>query len=143
MADRLAYVSRLFPNERAHPGAEFVSRAVEAAAKQDRFWQMHDLIYEEKPPITDAKVRDFARKLGLDMDRFERDIQDSATQKRVLEDVQEGKRNGVTGTPTVFVDGIRYDGAWDFYSMFEALQHPVATRARHSTRCFVRLPATR
>src|SRR5258706_2371372 len=72
MADRLAYVSRLFPNERAHPGAEFVSRAVEAAAKQDRFWQVHDLIYEEEPPITEAKVRDFARKLGLDMDRLAR-----------------------------------------------------------------------
>src|SRR5882672_5136267 len=43
MGERLAYVFRHFPNERAHPGAEFVSRAVEAAAKQDRFWQMHDL----------------------------------------------------------------------------------------------------
>src|SRR5712671_2854683 len=142
MGERLAYVFRHFPNERAHPGAEFVSRAAEAAGKQGRFWQMHDLIYEEEPPITEAKVRDFARKLGLDMDRFERDIQDSATQKRVQEDVQEGKRNGVTGTPTVFVDGIRYDGAWDFYSMLEALQRPVAARVRHSARVFASLPAS-
>src|SRR5258707_6175496 len=89
-----------------------------------------------------AKVRDFARKLGLDMDRFERDIQDSATQKRVLEDVQEGKRNGVTGTPTIFIDGIRYDGAWDFYSMLEALERPVGTLVKRSARVFASLPAS-
>jgi len=61
---------------------------------------------------------------------------------RVDEDIAEGKRNGVTGTPTLFVDGIRYDGAWDFYSMLEALERPVAQRVQRSARVFASLPAS-
>jgi protein-disulfide isomerase len=118
--ERLAYIPRHFPNERAHPGAEFIARAAEAAAKQGRFWEMHDWLYEQEPPITQQQVLEFARALGLDMERFRRDVDHDETRWRVIEDVAEGRRNGVTGTLTVFVDGIRYDGAWDFYSMLEA-----------------------
>src|SRR5262249_43031625 len=53
-----------------------------------------------------------------------------------------GRRNGVTGTPTLFVDEIRYDGAWDFYSMLEALERPVAARLQRSARVFASLPAS-
>src|SRR5712691_12902711 len=52
LGERLAYVFRQFPNERAHPGATLISRAAEAAAKQGRFWDMHDLLYEQEPPLT-------------------------------------------------------------------------------------------
>jgi NhaA family Na+:H+ antiporter len=63
-------------------------------------------------------------------------------QRRVDEDIAEGKRNGVTGTPTLFVDDLRYDGAWDFYSMLEALERPVAARVQRSARVFASLPAS-
>ena len=142
LGERLAYVFRHYPNERAHPGAEFVSRVAEAAGKQGRFWEIHDWIYAQEPPPNEAQLREFVASLGIDMERFERDLQDSETRKRVEEDLAEGKRNGVTGTPTVFIDGIRYDGAWDFYSMLEALERPVATRLQRSARAFASLPAS-
>src|SRR5258705_10374590 len=102
LGERLAYVFRQFPNERAHPGATLISRAAEAAAKQGRFWQMHDLLYEQEPPLTETHVFDLAHKLSLDTGRFRRDLDADETRNRVEEDLAEGKRNGVTGTPTLF-----------------------------------------
>jgi Na+:H+ antiporter, NhaA family len=135
------YVFRHFPNERAHPGAEFMARAAEAAGKQGRFWEMHDWLFAQQPPLTEQHVFAFVSELGLDMARFRRDLETEETRRRVEEDVIEGRRNGVTGTPTVFIDGIRYDGAWDFYSMLEALERPVAARLQRSARAFASLPA--
>jgi len=140
--ERLAFVFRHFPNERAHPGAEFMARAAEAAGKQGRFWQLHDWIFGHEPPLTEKDVREFVATLGIDETRFERDLDDPATRLRVEEDLAEGRQNGVTGTPTLFVDRVRYDGAWDFYSMLETLERPVATRVQRSARVFASLPAS-
>jgi NhaA family Na+:H+ antiporter len=142
LGDRLTYVFRQFPNERAHPGAEFASRAAEAAALQGRFWNMHDAHYAREPPLTREHVIDAAVSAGLDMQRFERDLADPAVAARVDEDLADGRRNGVTGTPTIFIDGQRYDGAWDLYSMLEALQRPVGTRVQRTARAFANLPAS-
>jgi len=142
LAPRLVYVFRHFPNERAHPGSEFMSRAAEAASKQSRFWEMHDWFYEQERPFGEKDVFQFAATLGLDMEQFRRDIESEDTRRRVDEDLEDGKRNGVTGTPTVFVDGLRYDGAWDFYSMLETLERPLAERVQRSARVFASLPAS-
>jgi NhaA family Na+:H+ antiporter len=142
LGDRWVYVFRHFPNERAHPGAELVARAAEAAAKQGRFWSMHDLVYGREPPIVESVLLDFARELGLDLDRFTADLRGEEARMSVEEDVEEGRANGVTGTPTFFVDGVRYDGAWDFYSLLEALERPVAARVKHAGRVFASLPAS-
>jgi Na+:H+ antiporter, NhaA family len=140
--DRMAYVFRHFPNERAHPGAEFMSRAAEAAAVQGRFWEVFDWLYEQEPPITQEQVFAFARSIGLDMEAFDRDLHDDAALRRVLDDLEEGRRAGVTGTPTVFIDGVRYDGAWEFHSMAEAVEQPIAARVQRSARAFASLPAS-
>jgi len=142
MGGRWTYVFRHFPNERAHPGAEFMSRAAEAAGQQGRFWDMHDALYEHDPAMTEADVFDMARSLGLDMDRFARDLDSEATCARVAEDLADGRRNGVTGTPTIFIDDVVYDGAWDFYSMLEALEQPVAAKVKRTAREFANLPAS-
>ena len=141
LGERLAYVFRHFPNERAHPGATLISRAAEAAGKQGRFWEMHDLLYKQDP-LNESHVFEFARTLGLDTERFRRDLEGEEIRNRVEEDLSEGKRNGVTGTPALFVDGLRYDGAWDFYSMLEALERPIAQRVQRSARVFASLPAS-
>src|SRR5580765_2533493 len=83
LGDRLAYVFRHFPNERAHPGAEFMSRAAEAAGKQSRFWEMHDWLYDHERPLTQELVIGFARELELDMDQFERDLGSDDTKAHV------------------------------------------------------------
>src|SRR5258706_9812879 len=100
LGERLAYVFRQFPNERAHPGATLISRAAEAAAKQGRFWEMHDLLYEQEPPLTEAHGFQFAKELGLDIERFRRDLDADEIKSRGEQDLSEGQRNGGTGTPT-------------------------------------------
>lgn len=142
LGERLIYVFRYFPNERAHPGAERLARAAEAAAMQGHFWEVHDRVYEHAPPIAERDLFELVRSLGLDMARFTADLDGDETRRRVEEDLAEGRRNGVTGTPTLFIDGIRYDGAWDFYSMLEALERPVAARVQHTARVFASLPAS-
>jgi NhaA family Na+:H+ antiporter len=139
---RIRYAFRHFPNERAHPGAERMARAAEAAALQGRFWEMHDWILGHELPIGEANVIDFARSLGLDLPRFMADWEGEETRRRVADDAAEGRRNGVTGTPTLFLDGIRYDGAWDFYALLEALDRPLAARLRQHARVFASLPAS-
>jgi NhaA family Na+:H+ antiporter len=142
LGERLQYVFRHFPNERAHPGAERIAQATEAAAAQGRFWEMHDWIYDSETPVTEARVVEQARAMGLDMQRFMADLDGPQTRARVEEDLADGHHNGVSGTPTLFVDGVRYDGAWDFYSMLEALERPVAARLERSARVFASLPAS-
>ena len=140
--ERIEYVFRHFPNERIHPGATFAARAAEAAGPPGKFWEMHDRLFDEPPPFGEARIREMARELGLDMARFERDLDAQATLARVEDDLDEARRNGVHGTPTIFVDGLRYDGAWDFFSMADAFEQPVSERIRRSARAFASLPAS-
>src|SRR5580692_3382527 len=142
LGDRLVYVFRHFPNERAHPGAEMVARAADAAGKQGKFWPLHDRIFAHELPIPERVLLDFARELGLDLDRFTADLHGDETRKSVEEDLEEGRANGVTGTPTLFVDGVRYDGAWDFYSLLESLERPIGARVKQAGRVFASLPAS-
>ena len=142
LGERLTYVFRHFPNEHAHPGAEFASEASEAAGRQGRFWEMHDALYAREPPLSREHVLEAARSIGLDMDRFARDLGDPSLRQHIDEDLADGRRNGVTATPTIFVDGQRYDGAWDFYSMLEALERPVAAQVQRTARAFASLPAS-
>ena len=143
LGDRLAYVFRHFPNERAHPGAEFAARAAEAAGRQGKFWEMHDALYARQPPLTQEHVLEAASSIGLDMDALHaRPRRATPCGSRVDEDLADGRRNGVTATPTIFIDGQRYDGAWDFYSMLEALERPVGARVQRTARAFASLPAS-
>ncbi|MCG6857100.1 MAG: Na+/H+ antiporter NhaA [Salaquimonas sp.] len=141
LGERLAYVFRHYPNETAHPGATFIARVAEAAANQGHFWEMHDWLYESEPPLAEPDIRDFVASLGLDMESFDRDLNSDQTRERVESDLDDGRRNGVTGTPSFFIDGVCYEGAWDFHSMLEALQLPVAARLGRSARAFANLPA--
>jgi NhaA family Na+:H+ antiporter len=142
LGDRLVYVFRHFPNERAHPGATLAARAAEAAARQGRFFEMRDQLFEREPPISADDLVQLARALGLDLDRFRRDLDDPALIARVEEDLAGGRENGVTGTPTLFIDGFRYDGAWDYHSMLEVLERPLAARVRRRARVFASLPTS-
>jgi Na+:H+ antiporter, NhaA family len=142
LGERLVYVFRHFPREQVHPGAELLARAAEAAGRQGRFFEMHDQLFEREPPIARADLLGLARALGLDADRFARDLDDEGVRARVARDVEGGRENGVTGTPTLFVDGVRYDGAWDYHSMLEALERPVAARVHRSARVFASLPTS-
>lgn len=142
LGQRLIYVFRYFPIERAHPGAELAARAAEAAARQGKFFEMHDWLFDHQLPIAHDDLLAAAQELGLDGERFARDLASADVSARVTTDESNGRATGVTGTPTLFVDGVRYDGAWDYHSMLEALERPIAARVGRSARVFASLPTS-
>ena len=142
LGDRFEYVYRHFPNERAHPGATMLARLVEAGAKQDVFWELHDWAYTQAGPPSKHDAYEFAATLGIDMEQFRADLESDAVRERVEEDIAQGRANGVRGTPTVFIDGQRYDDSWEFHALLEALERPLAARVRRSARTFASLPAS-
>jgi protein-disulfide isomerase len=106
----LRRVFRHFPVVSKHPRARVLAHAAEAAATQDRFWEMHDGLLEDQGHLDDPHLWERARCLGLDLERFEDDRRSPAVAERVQRDFRSGIRAGVTTTPTLFLHGARYPG---------------------------------
>jgi protein-disulfide isomerase len=101
---------RHYPLRGMHKHADEAARATEAAALQGKFWQMHDLLFEKQNEWKDAAAArplflNYARTLGLDIGKFTQDIDSAAITNRVMSDEAQGSARGVTGTPTVFING--------------------------------------
>ena len=115
-------VFRHFPLSEIHPHAEAAAAASEAAARQGRFWEMHDELFSDQRHLEPADLRRRAERLGLDLARFDADVLDLAVAARIERDVESGDRSGVDGTPSLFIDGIRYSGPRDAASLQVALR---------------------
>jgi protein-disulfide isomerase len=113
LGDRLRFVFRNFPITTSHPRAEQAAEVAEAAAAQGRFWEMHDVLYENQAHFGDEDFRAYAEQVGLDVERFDRDLAEHVHADRVREDFMSGVRSGVNGTPTFYVNGTRHDGPYD------------------------------
>jgi protein-disulfide isomerase len=122
MGGRLRFVFRNFPITTSHPHAERAAEAAETAAAQDRFWEMHDLLYENQKHLRDEDLHAYAEQLGLDVELFDKEMADQAHVERVHEDFMSGVRSGVNGTPTFYVNGVRHDDSWDADTLLEALE---------------------
>jgi protein-disulfide isomerase len=122
MGDQLRFVYRHFPLTEVHPHAEPAAEAAEAAGAQGQFWEMHDVLYENQRRLDPPHLVKFAEELGLDVKRFERELEESIYRPRVREDFLSGVRSGVNGTPGFFINGVRYDGSWDLPPLVEALE---------------------
>ena len=107
---RLAF--RHFPIGDSHPLALHAAEAAEAAGAQDRFWEMHDLIYGRDQGLEPALLRKLAKSLDLDLERFDSELANETHLRHVMEDFQSGVDSGVNGTPTFFINDERLD--WDF-----------------------------
>ncbi len=83
---------------------------------------MHDALFEHQAALDDRHLVQYATRLGLDPARFERELQAHQHAARVREDFVGGVRSGVNGTPTFFINGIRYDDSWDLESLTAALR---------------------
>jgi protein-disulfide isomerase len=103
-------VFRHFPVASKHPRARVLSHAAEAAALQGHFWEMHDSLYEDQGHLDDPHLWERARRMGLDLDRFEHDRRSQEVAERVERDFRSGIRAGVATTPTLFVDGVAHPG---------------------------------
>jgi protein-disulfide isomerase len=121
MGERLRFVFRHFPLSEVHPHAMHAAEAAEAAAAQGKFWEMHDMLYENQQALEDSDLIRYAESLGLDAERVERELSSGAHEKRVRESFRSGVRSGVNGTPTFFINGVRYDGEWEADTLLDAL----------------------
>jgi len=120
--DRLRFAFRHFPLTDIHPHAAAAATAAEAAALQFRFWEMHDLLFHRQKALEDDDLTRYALELELDVARFEIDRIDDAVVRRVARDISSGIASGeVTGTPTLFIDGVVHRGGFDADSLLEAL----------------------
>ncbi len=122
LGDGLRFIFRNFPLAEAHPHAEHAAESAEAAGHQGRFWEMHDMLFEHQNALSDSRLIAYAEAVGLDRHRVEREVASGTHRARVREDFVSGVRSGVNGTPTFFIDGMRYDGSWDVDSLTEALR---------------------
>ena len=118
----LRFVFRNFPITSIHPQAFIAAEAAEAAAGQGRFWQMHDKLYENQFDLSAESIAIYAEQVGLDMERFVREVNDQTYSKRIKHDFQGGVMSGVNGTPSLFINGERYDGDRDARSIVAALK---------------------
>jgi protein-disulfide isomerase len=119
---RVAFEFRHFPLTDIHPHALAAACATEAAALQDRFWEMHDLLFHRQKALADGDLRSYAAELALDAARFDDDRAGEAVRSRVASDVEAGIATGeVLGTPTIFLDGVVHLGSYDAAALIEAL----------------------
>jgi protein-disulfide isomerase len=125
IGDKLRFVFRNFPLTEIHPHAQHAAEAAEAAAEQNKFWEMHDYIYEHQQALDDANLEKYAAKLGLDLAKFKNDMSTHAYVDRIRDDFLSGIHSGVNGTPTFYIDGIRYNDSWDLDTLLETLRSAI------------------
>src|SRR5262245_43616443 len=121
LGHRLCFAFRNFPLVNSHPHAEHAAQAAEAAGAQGRFWEMHDLLYENQDALEDEDLLRYASTLGLDAQQLVREVLTGAQSARIREDFRSGALNDVNGTPTFFINGVRYDGAGSVDEFLAAL----------------------
>jgi protein-disulfide isomerase len=122
LQDQLAVVFRHFPQSGIHPRASAAAQAAEAAASQEKFWEMHDSLFRNQQKLADLDLTHLALQLGLEIYRFQTDYERASHLRRIQEDVESGSRSGVRGTPTFFINGCRYAGMKDLTSMLAAIE---------------------
>ena len=122
MGDSMRFVFRNFPLTNVHFNAEPAAEAAEAAGAQGKFWEMHDTLYENQDALDYDDLLAYAEQLDLDVSRFEDELARHAYLDRIREDFMSGVHSGVQGTPTFFINGVRYEGSYDVDSLLQALQ---------------------
>ena len=113
LGDRLCFAFRNFPLNNSHPHAQHAAEAAEAAGAQGKFWEMHDLLFENQEALDDEDIAQYAATLGLDVRRLIDEVVTGVHTARVREDFRSGARGGVNGTPTLFINGVRHEGGPD------------------------------
>jgi protein-disulfide isomerase len=124
MGNKLKFVFRNFPLAESHPNAVNAAVASEAAALQNKFWEMHDHLFEFQSRLDDTSLIKYAGQLKLDVTQFEQDFEKPELIQKVDADFESGVRSGVNGTPSFFINGEKYEDSWDeetFLSYLESL----------------------
>src|SRR3989441_9095160 len=119
---RLLFVFRNFPLSQMHPHAESAAETAEFAGAHDKFWEMHDLLFENQDRLGDRLLEELTQKVQLDPAQLREALEKREFQPRVRADFAGGVRSGVNGTPTFFIGGVRHEGPYDFDSLLVAIE---------------------
>jgi protein-disulfide isomerase len=121
--DKIRFVFRNFPLNDIHPHAQHAAEAAEASAAQNKFWQMHDYLFEHQKALDDGHLLEYAQKVGLeDIHKFKDDVSRHVYAPLIEESLIGGVDSGVEGTPTFFINGVRYEDSFDLRTFSETLQ---------------------
>lgn len=113
MGDQLKFVFRNFPLSEIHQRATFAALAAEAAGYQGKFWEMHDILYENQRHLLDDDLMRYAEQLHLDMKKFQEDFKNREFKEKIEADFESGVRSGVNATPSFFINGVKHEGSFD------------------------------
>lgn len=119
--NNICFVFRNFPLNEIHPHAFRAAMAAEAADQQNCFWPMHHLLFQNQSSLSETGIWQLAQVLKLDMKRFQRDYHRTDLEEKVQSDFKSGVRAGVKGTPTLFLNGVLFEGS----TMYESLRGEV------------------
>ncbi len=122
MGSRMRFVYRHFPLSQAHPDAEPAAEMAEAAGTKGKFWPMHTMLFTHQNALDSDHLAGYAGQLGLDAAWAGQAVAKHEFVDKVKQDFKSGVRSGVNGTPTFFINGMRYDGADDYEAMLEAVE---------------------
>jgi protein-disulfide isomerase len=125
---RLHFVFRNFPRKQAHPQAQAAAEAAEFAAAHGKFWEMHNLLFENQLRLGGALFLELARSLELAPAALSHALEDKQFTPRVSADFKGGLRNGVSGTPAIFINGQRHDGSFDRAGLSQAVDQAQSER---------------
>ena len=119
--DSIQLIFRHFPSSSKHRQSALAAEAAEAAGAQGRFWEMHDMLFTHQDQLTFENLRRFARLIQLEGERFDHDIMGHRYRNEVQRDLLNGLEDGVNGTPSLFINGQRYQGQIDRASLLSAV----------------------
>jgi len=129
LGERLRFVFRNFPLSQVHEHAEHAAEAAEAAAAQGKFWEMHRTLYENQAALENEDLLGYLGQIGCDVRKAADELAKGVYTKRVREDFRGGVKSGVNGTPTLFINGSRYDGNWSDANEFIAVLTEAASHS--------------
>jgi protein-disulfide isomerase len=121
MRGQLRFVFRHFPLTDRHTYALAAAQAAEAAGAQGRFWEMHERLFARRRALSLSSLKRYAARLGLDVNRFARELAADAYRARVMADIEGGLRSGVTETPAFFINSVLHTGAWDLDTLMDRI----------------------
>jgi len=125
-SNQVCFAFRNFPLRKKHPNAQTCAEAALCAGKQNRFWEMHDLLFSNNQNLSMEKINSFVEQLELDEYTFNVDLQTHSFAGRVSKDFRSGVKNGVRDTPTFFINQQKYDGKLSYKELKKAVQEHLA-----------------
>jgi len=123
---RLRFIFRNFPLNEIHPDAEAAAETAEFAGSHGKYWEMHDLLFENQARFGLPLFEELAQRLGLDPAELRQALETGQYRAHVRSDFMSGARSGVNGTPTFFINGERLDGSWDYQDLVDSIEGAMA-----------------